>query len=62
MTAPHKGSCPHVRDVIVTDGSHQVVYEGQTFHAGDIVPNVDHATADYWLVSGWATSAAVKKK
>jgi hypothetical protein len=60
MTAPHKPSCVHVTNVVVTDGPHQIYWEGQTFYAGDTVTDVPNPTADHWIASGWAVDAATK--
>jgi hypothetical protein len=60
MTAPHKPSCSHVTNVTVADGPHQIVYDGQTYLAGDTITDVPADTADYWITNGWAKPPATK--
>jgi hypothetical protein len=47
--------------VTVSTGPHQIVWQGETYLAGDTVPDVDHDEADRWITSGWATETAAKQ-
>jgi hypothetical protein len=54
MTAP---SCGHVTNVVVTEGAHQIFFDGVVYLAGDEIIDVPLEVADYWIASGWAVSS-----
>jgi hypothetical protein len=54
MTTPHtQPSCPHVTVVVVNE-PHQIVHDGQTYLAGDMIADVPNPTAAEWIAHGWA--------